>query len=268
MVSFLRASLLCLLLATSTTATRAAEPMSCTIIVDVKTADVLVRDGICDQRVPPFSSFKLPLAVMGFETGILIDGHTPRWEWTPDITAPERDHKSVDPTEWERDSVLWYSRKLVQAMGGERLAGLVDRFDYGNRDVSGVPGKANGMTHAWIGASLTISPEEQVHFVRRLLLGALPVSAAAQTSAAAILPSFEAKDGWVLTGKTGSGWLTDSTGAFRKDRSMGWFIGWADRGDERVAFARLLVDNRPRGGALGPTLRDSLVIDLPDLLAR
>lgn len=264
----LQVSFLVALGALATVPAISAEPIACTLIVDLKAATELVRDGDCETRVPPFSSFKLPLAVIGYETGVLVDAHTPRWEWTADMTAPKRDQKSVDPTEWERDSVLWYSRKLVKTMGGASFARLVEALDYGNGDVSGVPGKDNGMTHAWLGASLEISPTEQVAFVRNLLLGALPVSPDAQRRAASILPQFPAADGWVLTGKTGSGWLTDSTGAYYRDRSLGWFVGWADRGAERVVFARLLVDNTARGGALGPKIRESLVADLPGLLVR
>tara|TARA_R110002124_G_scaffold10096_8_gene50926 strand:- start:27688 stop:28494 length:807 start_codon:yes stop_codon:yes gene_type:complete len=268
MFVLLRPALLSLLLAIVPVAGHAAEPLTCTLIADVESGAVLVRDGTCDQRVAPFSTFKLPLAVMGFETGILKDSHTPSWHWQPGIAAPERDRKSVDPTIWERDSVLWYSRELVQRMGAETFGALVARIDYGNRDVAGTAGKDNGMTHAWLGASLTISPEEQVQFVRGLVLGQLPVSAGAQAGARAALPSFPAGDGWVLTGKTGSGWVTDAQGNYAKDRSLGWFIGWAERGDDRVAFARLLVDNRARGGALGLTMRDSLITDWPALVQR
>ena len=264
----LRASLLLLLGALASAPVFAAEPIACTLIVDLKTGSELVRDGECDTRVPPFSSFKLPLAVIGFETGVLVDAHTPRWDWTSDMTAPKRDQKSVDPTEWERDSVLWYSRKMVKTIGGATFAGLVETLGYGNMDVAGVPGKDNGITHAWIGASLEVSPTEQVAFVRKMLLGALPVSPAAQAQAASILPQFPAADGWVLTGKTGSGWLTDATGAYYRDRSLGWFVGWADKGEQRVVFARLLVDNKARGGTLGPEIRESLVADLPRLMAQ
>jgi beta-lactamase class D len=92
----------------------AAEPVDCTVILDARNGDVLLREGICDQRFAPFSSFKLPLAVMGFDAGILVDDVTPRWEWHPGMTAPQRDHKPVDPTIWERDSVLWYSREVAR----------------------------------------------------------------------------------------------------------------------------------------------------------
>lgn len=245
----------------------AAEPIGCTVVLDARSGDVLVREGVCDQRFPPFSSFKLPLAVMGFDAGILVDAETPRWDWHDGLTAPERDHKSVDPTTWERDSVLWYSREITRLMGEEGFARYVAQFNYGNADVAGAPGKNNGLTHAWIGGSLAISPDEQVGFIRRVLHGELPVSEQAQAMAAAILPDFPAGDGWTVSGKTGSGWVADANGDFYRDRPLGWFVGWAERQGEVVVFARLRVDNERSDENLGPVVREGLLADLPGLLA-
>ena len=242
-----------------------AEPVACTVILDGRSGDLLLREGTCEQRFAPFSTFKLPLAVMGYDAGILVDDVTPRWDWHAGLTAPERDHKPVDPTIWERDSVLWYSRELTRLMGADAFARYVAELDYGNGDVSGAPGKQNGLTNAWLGTSLAISPDEQVAFVRRLLLGALPLDAQAQAWAASILPDFTAGD-WMVSGKTGSGWVSDANGDFYRDRPLGWFVGWAQRGDSVVVFARLRVDAQRSAENLGPVVRESLLADLPSLL--
>ena len=243
----------------------AAEPVNCTVILDARSGAVLLREGTCDQRFAPFSSFKLPLAVMGFDAGILVDDVTPRWEWHAGLTAPQRDHKPVDPTIWERDSVLWYSREVTRLLGPEAFGRYVAALDYGSEDVSGAPGKDNGLTHAWIGASLTISPDEQVAFMRRLLHGALPVSADAQGWAVSILPDFTAGE-WAVSGKTGSGWVSDTSGAFYRDQPLGWFVGWALRGEAAVVFARLRVDAQRTDGNLGPIVREGFLADLPALM--
>jgi beta-lactamase class D len=243
----------------------AAEAVACTVILDARSGDVLVREGSCDQRFAPFSTFKLPLAVIGYDAGILVDDVTPRWEWHAGLTAPERDHKPVDPTIWERDSVLWYSREVTRLLGADAFGRYAAALDYGNGDVSGMPGAENGLTHSWLGASLAISPDEQAAFVRRLLHGALPVSADAQAWAASILPDFTAGD-WVVSGKTGSGWVSDASGQFYRDRPLGWFVGWAQRGDTVIVFARLRVDAQRSDANLGPVVREGLLADLPRLL--
>ena len=154
MIPRLRPAFLALALCFAPIAAAAAEPVTCTVIVDGRSGDILVREGICDQRFAPFSTFKLPLAVIGYDAGILIDDVTPRWEWHTGLTAPERDHKPVDPTIWERDSVLWYSREITRLLGSEAFERYVAELGYGNGDVSGVAGKDNGLTHGWLGASL------------------------------------------------------------------------------------------------------------------
>lgn len=260
-------ALLALALCLAPIAAAAAEPVACTVVVDGRSGDILVREGICDQRFAPFSTFKLPLAVIGYDDGILIDDVTPRWEWHAGLTAPERDHKPVDPTIWEHDSVLWYSREITRLLGGEAFERYVAELGYGNGDVSGVAGKDNGLTHGWLGASLAISPDEQVAFMRQLLRGALPVSANAQAWAASILPDFAAGD-WTVSGKTGSGWVSDANGLYYRDRPLGWFVGWAVRGEDVVAFARLRVDGQRAADNLGPAVRAGFLEDLPDLLAQ
>lgn len=262
MTVILRCLPLLLLVAGSATA---AESLSCTVIIDARSGDVLLREGICDQRFAPFSSFKLPLAVMGYDAGVLVDEVTPRWEWHAGLTAPERDHKPVDPTIWERDSVLWYSREVTRLLGEDAFGRYVAALGYGNANVSGAPGKDNGLTNAWLGASLTISPDEQVGFMRRLLQGALPVSADAQAWAASILPDFPAGE-WTVSGKTGSGWVSDTSGAFYRDQPLGWFVGWALRGEQAVVFARLRVEAERSAGNLGPMVREAFLADLPALL--
>lgn len=262
---FSRLSIALLLASAAAGPALAAEPLNCTVILDARSGDVLLRDGTCDQRFAPASTFKLPLAVVGYDAGILIDAETPRWDWHPGLSAPQRDHKPVDPTIWERDSVLWYSREITRQLGPETFARYMTGLNYGNADVSGAPGQNNGLTHSWLGASLLISPDEQVDFVRQLVLGTLPVSSNAQRWAATILPDFEA-GGWTVSGKTGSGWVSDANGAYFRDRPLGWFVGWAERDQDAVVFARLRVDGKRAADNLGPIVRADFLAELPALL--
>lgn len=239
-----------------------------TLIRDAANGKELHASGDTRRRLPPASSFKVPLAVMGYDAGILLDAIAPAWPYKPEYDAPERVRKTVDPTVWERDSVVWYSQELTRRLGPERFADYVKRFDYGNADVSGDPGKNNGLTRAWLGSSLLISAEEQVAFLRRLVEGTLPVSTTAQEKARAIIPEFPAGDGWRVRGKTGSVDLRDGAGKRDPNRPIGWFVGWADGpGGRRVVFARALLGNTPPELGLGLDAREGFLKDLPGLLA-
>src|SRR6478735_2866474 len=52
-------------------------PRDCRVLVEAKTGEMILREGACGIRHSPCSTFKLPLAVMGFDSGILKNAHTP-----------------------------------------------------------------------------------------------------------------------------------------------------------------------------------------------
>jgi beta-lactamase class D len=245
----------------------AAEPITCTVIAEEESGDVLYRQGACDQAFYPQSTFKLPLAMMGFDAGILIDAHNPLWPYQPKFDRSKREQKDTDPVIWERDSIVWYSQEITRRLGKPAFADYVQRFGYGNKDVSGGPGKTDGLTEAWLMSSLKISPDEQVKFLRRFLNGGLPISEHAVDMTLAIVPHFPAADGWDIQGKTGAGSLRDKAGKADGDRPLGWFVGWAMKGERRVVFARLLVDNKQYSETpISYVVRDSLIADLPQLM--
>lgn len=235
------------------------DPAECTVVLDAATSKVLVRKGSCDSRYAPASTFKVPLAVIGFDKGILKSEHDPVWQWKPEFDAPKRDHKAVDPTSWLKDSVLWYSREMTRMMGQEQFSQAIKALDYGNMDVSGDKVKKDGLTHSWLGTSLTISPDEQAKFIGALVNETLPVSKEAQVKTKASMPVFESANGWKVTGKTGSIWLRDDKGEYNKSRPLGWFVGWAEKGDRKVVFARMKVYDKPVNLAAGRMLRDQFL---------
>lgn len=233
-LSSLSALIFTILMTMSTT----AHAQECTLIIDAQTGSTVEEKGACDDRYTAASTFKVALALMGYDSGTLIDAHLPLWRWQEGMRAPERDKKSADPTVWQADSVLWYSRELTHQLGAERLSFYVDRFNYGNKNLSGEPGKNNGLSHSWV-TSLTISPREQTDFIRRLLKYELPVSPNATNQTMKIVPTFYTKSSWRVQGKTGSGWTRNARGKIERNRPEGWFIGWAERKGRVIVFARL-----------------------------
>ena len=239
--------------------------LQCTLIVDAQSGATLRRDGTCDRRVSPASTFKVPLALMGYDAGVLVDGHSPRWDYKPEFNAVKRDHKPVDPTIWEKDSVVWYSQQITRKLGNERFGGYVSSFGYGNGDLAGNPGKKDGLTHSWLSSSLKISPDEQAVFIRRILDRNLPVSAKAFEMTETILPLFQAGD-WQVKGKTGTGWLANKAGATDRNRPFGWFVGWAEKDGRKIVFANLFVNSGKSPVLLGPKVRANFLAELPGLM--
>jgi beta-lactamase class D len=271
--------LLALLLgAAAVMATTAAVPahaydaIRCTVMLDAASGKVLAREGRCGERVTPASTFKVALSLMGYDSGILVDAHTPALpfkegyvDWIASWRAP------TDPARWMSESVVWYSQQVFARLGRERVQRYVDRFGFGNRDLSDSRHRDelahSGLSLAWINSSLAISADEQVAFLRRLVKRELGVTPAAYDMTARITRLADTPNGWEVHGKTGSGAPVLADGRSDGAHAYGWFVGWASKGKRTVVFARLYQDARDEGGRAGLRVRDAFLDELPARLA-
>ncbi len=240
----------------------------CTVIADAKDGKVLFEQGDCRTRVTPASTFKIPLALMGFDSGFLKDEHTPSLpfrngypEWGGDDWR-----QPADPERWLKYSVVWYSQQITQHLGARRLNSYAKAFGYGNADFSGDPGKNNGLERAWIISSLKISPLEQVVFLRKLVNRQLPVTPHAFDMVSKIIETRQAAGGFTAQGKTGMAYPRKADGEFDEARAYGWFVGWATQGNQKVVFARLDQDTRQEKSSASFRARDAFLAELPFLL--
>lgn len=251
-------SVLLAMLVSQSHAMATGQKLTCTIILNAKSGEVIAREGeICDKRNSPASTFKVPLALMGFESGILKDSHNPSWPYKEKYPAWRESWKqSVDPTYWQDQSVVWFSQELTQKLGKEKFQEYTDQLNYGNRDLSGDPGENNGMLRSWISSSLMISPNEQADFLMKMVNNKLPFSEASMTKTMAILPSHKLVNGWTAYGKTGSAFETGPKGKLDRRRQFGWYVGWAEKGDEKVVFVRLNRNVPAKSGGMGLATRD------------
>lgn len=179
------------------------------------------------RRLAPCSTFKIPNAVIGLETGVIP---------SPDHVLKYDDKKhrtqSFWPEAWQKDqdlrsafrvSAIWYFREIADRAGRGSMQSFLDRLAYGNRDTSG------WADPFWVGSSLRISPVEQVEFLDRLFrneYGLTPKNVAAVES----FMRQEEKDGRVLYYKTGA----------CTDRDAGpevWLVGFVQHGPDRTYFA-------------------------------
>ena len=244
-----------------------AKPV-CVLVVDAQSGATLAREGAqCETRNSPASTFKLALALLGYDAGVLIDAHRPAFPYREDYAARRESWKQThDPESWMRESVVWYSQQLTAQLGMARFQQGVDRLDYGNRDLSGDPGRNNGLSAAWLGSSLTISPVEQVAFLRKLLDRKLAFSAETIERTLAIVPRYAAT-GWTVHGKTGAGVRHEPGESADAPRQFGWFVGWAEKDGRKAVFAELLKDDDAIAEPAGFRARDDLLASLPRLLA-
>jgi beta-lactamase class D len=240
----------------------------CTLLADAATGKVLRRSGDhCEQRYTPASTFKIPLSLMGYDSGFLTDEHLPAIPYREGSAAQDPSWKTtVDPTSWIKNSVVWYSQQLTTWLGQERLARYVTRFGYGNQDLSGNPGLNDGLTQAWLSSSLRISPLEQAAFLGKVATRQLPVAARAYDMTARLLYVGELANGWSVRGKTGTGFQMKDDGTADLSRQIGWFVGWAARGKRMIVFVYAVGDEQAQSTRAGLRARDTFMEQLPGLL--
>ena len=209
-------------------------------------------------RFLPASTYKIPNTLIALETGV-ADGAEFALAW--DSVAVPR--QSWWPASWARDqtlrsaftaSVVWYYQELARRIGPDRMREYLDRFDYGNRDISG------GIDTFWLTGGLAISPDEQVDFLRRFYDGRLGVSDRT-TAIAKELLVLEETPTYRLSGKTGWAGL-GLDGA----PEIGWLVGYGERGDEVHYFAtnieiRTNADARARVDITKAILRELGLLD-------
>lgn len=235
---------------------------SCALIVSYPDMKTLKEEGDCTQRQAPASSFKIPLAVMGFDSGFLKDAHSPLLAYKDGYASDmEIQKKTTDPTIWLQESIVWYSQQLTLKLGMEKFKTYVEQFNYGNKDLSG------GLTQAWLGSSLEISPREQVIFLTKLLNHDLGVHQDAYTKTIAIMPEFSAGD-WKVFGKTGTSWQRRPDGEYDRTQPLGWFVGWAENENQKVVFAKLIRGTEKWDQYGGPKAREEFLKDLSDFTAK
>ena len=247
----------------------AAAEVVCTLVADARSGDVLIEEGDCATRVTPASTFKIPLAVMAYDAGLLADAHAPVMRFRagdPDWGGADWT-RDTDPADWMRFSVLWYSQRLAQTIGEEALSRYARSFGYGTADFSGDPGVGNGLERAWIASSLRVSPREQAAFLRALVRDALPVRPEAMRKAREIVERRQIGD-WTVHGKTGTAYPRRADRSFDYARGWGWYVGWAQRAEKMVVFVRLTQARERSPGSPGTRTRDAFLGEWPDLIAR
>jgi beta-lactamase class D len=254
----------------SLSATSHASTILCTVIADGTSGKVLKQQGTCDRRITAASTFKIALSLMGYDAGYLTDEHLPALpfregyaDWLPSWRV------TTDPTRWISESVVWYSQRLTEWLGPQRLQHYVTAFGYGNEDLSGDPGKNNGLTHAWLSSSLQISALEELAFLEKIVRHQLPVSTRAYEMTGRITTLRSTANGWEVHGKTGTGAPIKPDGLEDGAHAFGWFVGWATKGGRTIVFVRSIQDT-PQDAhqelRAGLRARAAFLQELPGLL--
>ena len=227
----------------------------CFVLYDLKADRQLTKygDKRCSERVIACSTFKVPLALMAFDRGVLKnEDDAIKWDGIQrEIPAWNQDHTAAS---WMRDSVVWYSQVLTPKLGKVTIEKYLADFGYGNHDMSG------GIDAAWLTtmpskATMKVSANEQLKFIAKLFKGQLPVSKNAQEATKKIMYLEKSANGFELSGKTGSGSPVLASG---KAVRVGWFVAHVKKGEQELVAVTAFTDLRkdPPYKYAGPVAKD------------
>jgi beta-lactamase class D len=197
----------------------------------------------------PASTFKIPNSLIALETGVVGDPDKDVFKWdgvTRSIEAWNRDHTLRSAI---AASAVPVYQEIARRIGSERMQRYLDLLEYGNRDIGG------GIDQFWLTGDLRIDPIQQVDFVDRLRRGALRVGKRSQEQVADILPVTRVGDS-VIRAKSGL------LGAEIGKPTLGWLVGWAEKGSASTVFALNLDVREPRHIADRMNLTQACLADI------
>lgn len=175
-----------------------------------------IHPQLCGTPELPASTFKIPNTLIGLETKA-ISGLEDNQRWDGTIHSVEAWNKGHDLESAFRNSVVWYYQRAARRVGPMQMQQWLDRFDYGNRDISG------GIDRFWLDGGLRISPDQQVEFLSRLVSGRLSVS---EESLGILRQIMEMDHTPASTLFAKTGWAQFDQANPPERRHVGWYVGY------------------------------------------
>lgn len=257
-ISFSTVTAALALFALATIATAQKTTHRCVVVVDNGVAARWAGSAEdCSTRLSPASTYKIPHALIGLETGVITTSTVEKWDGVQHPEQPKwnRDHTVLSAM---KPSVLWFFQRMAPKIGAARAHEWLQRFAYGNADTSG------DITRYWVNGTLRVSPDEQLAFLQKFYDGTLPVS---KTNIDQLKGAMEQAPGTVENArgveKLDATWrkgisLNAKTGAttIESGLSVSWLVGqlmvdsrkivfasamWKNEGIDNLAAARLAI---------------------------
>jgi beta-lactamase class D len=217
-------------------------------LVDDYTVIASDKDRSGEAKLPA-STFKIPNSLIALETGVVEDPDKDVFKWDGVKRPIESWNKDHTMRTAIAVSAVPVYQEIARRIGQERMQKYVDLFEYGNRNIGG------GIDQFWLTGDLRIDPVQQVDFVDRLRRGTLPVSKRSQDLVRDILPVTKVGDS-VIRAKSGL------LGAEIGKPSLGWMVGWAEKGSRQTVFALNMDCREPRHIADRMTLAQACLSDI------
>ena len=207
-----------------------ANDVAGTIAVFDSTTHTLRTSSVAglDNGFLPASTFKIVNSIIGLETGVITADHIFRWDSVP-RAMPAWEHDLTLTEAFNASCVPCY-QELARSIGTEKMQRWVDAFHYGDMVISD-----STLDMFWLEGASTITPMQQLDFLRRFHDKKLPITNATYETMMQVMTVASSGDS-VIRGKTG--W------AVRDDSDIGWFVGWL-QSPRNVRYTIVCITPKP-----------------------
>ena len=179
-----------------------------------------------NQSLSPASTFKILNSLIALEANVIPNELSIlTWDGVPRL-LPEW-NRDLNMREAIKVSAVWFYQVLARRVGFERMQQAIAKVGYGNNKI----GTKAQIDRFWLDTELQITPNQQIQFLRRLYQDDLPFSKRTLSIVKDIMVIEKTPD-YQLSGKTG---LLDST--FKSTPSIGWYVGYLEKGKNVYFFA-------------------------------
>ena len=225
-----------LAIAVATLSPPALQAGECVVVAPLHGAETVFGGDECRRRTLPASTFKIPHALIGLQTGVVTQRSVMKWDGAKkDFPAWERDH-SLDSA--IKSSVVWFFQRAAEAIGRERELQHLKAFGYGSQTFT------REVDAFWLNGDLTVSPREQIVFLKKMYSYDLPVERrhidtvkAAMTMPAGTLSNASGVHAFPLKWPRGTvARLKTGNGSVEGER-VSWLIGEIDSSGRHYVFA-------------------------------
>ncbi|MFZ9208867.1 MAG: penicillin-binding transpeptidase domain-containing protein, partial [Sediminibacterium sp.] len=158
-----------------------------------------------DSSFTPASTFKIVNALVGLETGKIVDE---KMTISIDSMGPIRMDTAF------KLSVVPYFREVARRIGKETMQHWLDSLQYGNKQIGAA------VDSFWLNNSLLITPDEQLGLVKKLYFGQLPFQKRTQEIVKKVMLQ-TVNTQYAISYKTGLGYK-------KNGQAIAWVIGWIE----------------------------------------
>jgi len=229
---------------------------TCVVLVDAKTGGITFQYGaedVCRIQQPPCATFDVPAALIGLDLGVITPSTVYKWDGTAQPVSAWQTNANIAKA--NQDGIQWWWQDLTQALGHDRIADALKRFDYGNKVADG-PERS-----FWLGpqngGALAISTRQQAQFMQKFYAGALGM----KPETTKFVTSMLVDEDWGDT-RQGPSVVSAVMGGcpMRADgtRSVSWAAGRIQTAKHDYAYAASMVGEAPPPGIeIQQKLKDS-----------